>query len=335
MIDRALEHIAEALLAGNAQFLFGAGMSRASGLPTGNELALALLEEFFARPRREGTITDERLQQLAQEFPLEVIASAFERSSSHGRSSLTAVLAGLLANPDTEPNDGHHAFSALLGAPPRVTSIFTTNYDILLEKELGPELAVAITERNAEKLASVRRSSQIPILYLRGKLDEDNYVISEREVLSPKYRLLVEEFRSALHLAGAFVFVGFSLTDPDFRTWYQAFQEQLEIREANGKKTYFVMPAQDEFSYALGDKIWQQRNAVWIPLTAEAFFVQLKIVAQGRTLYNIRREVRSDYGVNDAQLEELIQQTSEAWRMSADEALIFLYEARTRIGVST
>ena len=54
-----------------------------------------LLEEFFARPRREGEITDERLRQLAQEFPLEAIASAFERSSSHGRSSLTAVLAGL------------------------------------------------------------------------------------------------------------------------------------------------------------------------------------------------------------------------------------------------
>jgi hypothetical protein len=47
VIDRALQHIAESLNQGEAEFLFGAGMSIDSGIPAGRQLSLDQLNHFF------------------------------------------------------------------------------------------------------------------------------------------------------------------------------------------------------------------------------------------------------------------------------------------------
>jgi len=331
-IDHTFDEIARALLTRRAQFLFGAGMSFDSGLPLMRQLTVALLREFFAEPLRKKTLTPQRLEELATEFPSEAIVHAFERKSGIGdRSELTRILRTIFVDSQPKPNAGHRAFSSLLGTSPRLKSIFTTNYDTLLEQELGSELAVTITDDTAADIQNVRDAGKIPVIHLRGTLDK-HYDITEPEILSDSFRVLISEFRSALHSATAFVFVGFSLTDVDFRWWHREFEKQDETRRISGKKTFFVGPPKDEFSYVLGTRIFELRSAVWLPLTAKEFFVRLKDMTENRALIEVRRQVQIDYGVNDAQLDELVKQTARLWRMPEQDALLLLYEARSRIG---
>jgi hypothetical protein len=328
---QAFNHIAQALVDGRAQFLFGAGMSRESGLPVGSDLAKALLEQFF--PKSGGSVapSEERLEDLAFEFPFEAIVHAVEQKPGCKRSDLTKALKKLLVDPNPSPNAGHDAFLSLLGARPRVKAIFTTNYDTLFEQALGPDLCVPITEKDAAEIGRVRDVGKIPIIYLRGKLDGD-YQITEPEVVTPKFQLLTEEFKSALHYAEAFVFVGFSLNDMDFRQFYFNFQEQLKARNTSGKTTYFVSPPKDEFSYSLGCAIWKLRQALWIPLDGKSFFVKLKDVVESRAVEGMRTVVKAVYNVNDAELDDLIDRMAKVWRANKQDALVILYDNRTLIG---
>src|SRR5437660_12055688 len=100
--------------------------------------------------------------------------------------------------------------------------MFTTNYDTLLEEALGPDFSESITEKNAAEIQQVRDDGKIPVIHLRGKLDGD-YQITEPEIVSDQFRLLNMEVRAALHHADAFVFVGYSLNDIDFRQFYFKF----------------------------------------------------------------------------------------------------------------
>jgi len=327
-LDQALDRIAQALVDRRAQFLFGAGMSHGSNLPLGSDLAVALLRRFFPGMN---TPSDERLKTLAVEFPLESIVYAVEQKPGLKRDDLTRVLREIFINPNPAPNEGHHAFMSLLGVPPRISAVFTTNYDTLLEQVLGPDFAVAITEKNATNIDQERDGGKIPVIYLRGNLDGD-YEITEREIGSEKFRLLHEELKIALHRADAFVFVGYSLSDIDFRQIYRRFLDQLKDRKATGKTTYFVSPPKDEFSYTLGKAIWQLRQAEWIPLDSKSFFTRLNDVVKNRFLADITAEVKKKYAVNDTEMKALIERTAKLWRMDTQDALLFLYEARSRIG---
>ena len=330
-LAQAFDRIAQALVEQRAQFLFGAGMSRDSHLPLGSQLAMVLLRQYFPKTGAGKDLTDERLTQLTAEYPFEAIVHAIEQKPGCKRDDLTRVLKQILLDPNPEPNEAHHVFLSLLGARPRVRTIFTTNYDTLLEKTFGPDLGVAITEKNAADIQQVKDQGKIPIVYLRGKLDGD-YQITEPEINPDQFHLLMEEFKVALHTAEAFVFVGCSLNDIDFRQFYLTFLDQLDTRKKSGKTTYFVSPPHDKFSYMLGSEIWDLRKALWIPLGAEGFFKRLKGVLENRTLDRIRSEARMRYEVNDAELDDLVGRTAKLWRMNEQDALLFLYEARTRIG---
>lgn len=136
----------------------------------------------------------------------------------------------------------------------------------------------------------------------------------------------------ALHSSDAFVFVGFSLNDMDFRKIYLDFVQQLKTRNANGKTTFFVSPAEDKYSYALGSEIWRLREAMWIPLGAKTFFAKLRDVVQNRAIAAIREQVGEKYRRKGKEVDALIDLTSKLWRLSREDALLFLYEARTRVG---
>ena len=333
LCDTALRRIGRALVEKKAQFLFGAGMSRDSGLPLGPDLTKTLLREFFANLEDEDTAPDETLDRLTREFPAEAIAHAVEKKPGCKREDLTAALKALLVEPQPQPHEAHRDFLSLLGVPPRIKSIFTTNYDELFELALGPDFATAITERNATELDQVRNAARIPVIHLRGRLDGD-YLITEPDILTDRYQILMEEFRMTLHSADAFVFVGFSLNDVDFRKIYAEYLATLDLRPTTGKDTYFVAPATDRYSWALGSAIWTLRRAVWIPLDAKTFFARLRGTVESLALTEIRAEVEKKYGVKGRGLADLIESTAQLWRLSREDALVFLFEARTRVGGS-
>lgn len=159
--DQALGRIGRALVERKAQFLFGAGMSRDSKLPLAHGLAVTFLRAYFTSDEG-GTklVPEERLAALTAEFPFEAIAYAVENMPGLKRDDLTKALREVLIVPQPEPNEAHRDFLSLLGVPPRIRTVFTTNYDNLFEQALGTDFAVPITEENAKDLDNVREEKK-------------------------------------------------------------------------------------------------------------------------------------------------------------------------------
>ena len=71
-LDRAIKNIAEALLACRAEFLFGTGMSKTSGIPQGPDLTRMLLSEFFP-PAGSQKLPETRVDEIVARYPLEAV----------------------------------------------------------------------------------------------------------------------------------------------------------------------------------------------------------------------------------------------------------------------
>jgi hypothetical protein len=205
--------------------------------------------------------------------------------------------------------------------------IFTTNLDQLLDKALGSQ-GIAITEENAAEIQKARADGRVPIIYLHGRLDR-TYQITESDVFNTNYRMLNMELMNALIGADRFVFVGYSMSDPDFRRIYMEYRQQITLREKSGKLTYFVMPPLDAFAYRLGKLIWEERGVRWIPLTARVFFSTLKQFLESRTTKEIRENIMKKYDLKTIEAyDDLVTQAAEILRTEKSEAIQFLSQVR-------
>jgi hypothetical protein len=328
-LDRAMVRIAKAVIDKRADFLFGAGMSIASGVPSGSGLAGQLLDLFF--PSGLDTV---RRKELAATLPFECIAEAIEKSAGKGREDLTEFLSKVLLSPTLEINQGHRDFLSICfwEGRPMLNRVFTTNFDPLLEKAFGARCK-RIIEGNTKDISSVQHAEKIPILYLHGTLESANYQITESDVFNPRYRILPHMFRTALNEADAFVFVGYSMNDPDFRSLYVDYRLDIDIRREAQKKAYVVGPAQDVHEYVLGKGIWESRYAVWLPLDAQTFFAAIKSILEETATKEIKEAIMKKYRLKDeAAFLDKVRQTSEILRIEEVEAIEFLFQARTKTG---
>lgn len=326
-LDQAFERIIQALRTRNAQFLFGAGMSESSGIPIGLALINKLLKVFFPSSS-ENPPNDEELKKLAHAYPIECIVEAVENMPGPGRSDLTGLLESIFIEPEYRLSSAHHDFQSvcLWGGSPRLYNVFTTNFDMLLEKALGHRLAVPVTEKNAKYIKEINQNGKICIIHLHGRLDED-YKITETDVYDKTYRVLNNEFRSALTTSDAFVFVGYSLNDPDFRDVYMDFRREILDRKTVNKETYFVSPAEDEHHYKLGKAVWDARGAIWIPLKADDFFAKLKLIMDSGLRRNMVEKAMEKYHYkDDAAFEEFVNKTAKLFQIDHDEAVVLLNE---------
>jgi hypothetical protein len=215
---------------------------------------------------------------------------------------------------------------------PRINRIFTTNYDNLLA--LGFDGAQTITETNVRRMREVINNGKLAVIHLHGRIDEhEPYQITESDVLNEKHRILTNELRAALITADAFVFVGYSMNDPDFRRLYQLYRADIENRHLAGKRTYVVMPAASATEFRFGSVLWASRDAVWIPMSATAFFERLKSFLEGYAEDLVREEISTKYGLKTrAALDNLISSTADILNVESADAVQFLLEARPRAG---
>ncbi|HKR58259.1 MAG TPA: SIR2 family protein [Pyrinomonadaceae bacterium] len=332
-LDLAFQDIIKALNDDSAGFLFGAGMSAASGVPTGNQLLQSLLRLRFPDTGVDPP-DDDILRRLVQEFPFEVSVEAIANRLGRYREQLTEELKRILLEPNFKPSTAHEDFAAVCfwGGRPRLDRVFTTNFDLLLEAVLGESRAVPITESNAKEISKVVGKSKIPILHLHGVLD-GIYQITETELYNDDYKALNSEFRTALGYKNAFVLVGYSMNDPDFRNIYLSYRREIIARRVGDKKTYVVSPARDGYSYRLGSDVWKVRGADWIPLDAATFFARLKYLLEHRFDKETRDSVKSKFNLGDEKaLEDLIARVADALRVDPADALEFLKESRTKGG---
>ncbi|HYV28485.1 MAG TPA: SIR2 family protein [Candidatus Eisenbacteria bacterium] len=353
-LDRAMSRIAKAVSDRRVDFLFGAGMSapKPSCVPAGRELAERLLELYFpdgasaTDPSKVGKAQcptcgsnvdiparTMRLQTLAAALPFESIVEAIENGPGKKRGDLTAYLRQILLKDRFELNQAHKEFNSVCywDGQTRVRRVFTTNFDPLIEEALGAH-GVRVTEKNAAEIDAIQDRKQIPVLHLHGTLDEE-YQITESDIFDDRFRNLHSRLRMALDDADAFVFVGYSMSDPDFRSVYLKHRNEMQLRKDRRKDAYVVAPARDHYAYSLAKGVWQARYAIYLPLDAESFFAGIKLFLDQTSRKDLQAAIMKKYRLMDenAYLDK-VKQTAEILRIDNVEAEQFLFEARTKTG---
>ncbi|HYH95957.1 SIR2 family protein [Hyalangium sp.] len=191
----------------------GAGLSAGAGLPTWNKLLLKGIQELVgALP--EGELHQEELARLVEKGKLlEVADFCKEKLGGAYHQFLTDQVRGDLAQlPRTHHVLMHLPFSAWV----------TTNYDKLLERaysEVKGGFPKTLTHKDTEALGRLLFDGGQFILKAHGDIDRPETVVltsrdySEIIHANPSFN----EIFSGLLLTKAVLFVGYSLSDPDFR----------------------------------------------------------------------------------------------------------------------
>nr|AUN37030.1 hypothetical protein [uncultured bacterium] len=329
-----MRDIAHALCIGRMELLAGAGMSRESGVPCGAELGKLFLESILsANPTTAPSAA--RIDELLKRHPLELIAEAVEQIKGTKRAFLTALLTKHFVTTQYDLNAAHKTLQTLhlWFGKPLFSRIFTTNFDLLLEKTFG-DCAKTITETNYSQIRECEINGLLPIIHLHGTLErDDTYQITEKDLFNPSQRFLKNELLNALYVADAFVFIGYSMSDPDFRSLYREYLNLMELRQQIAAKTYLVAPASDWAEFMLGQEIWKGRNAVWIPLDASSFFRLLRNELERISDAEVRSRLKKRLSIQDDDaLDERLAELAATLEYTIDETKSFLLDSRDKSG---
>jgi len=327
-ISEGIEAIVESLHKKEALFFFGAGMSAESGVSISEGLLKEALKKHFFEPlglQSEPLV----LEELIKFFPFEVIIGAiYGDHDDERRQKLRELLDRKFAN--ASPSEAHWYFASILGATVRrIYHIYTTNFDDILEKYLEDKL-ISITEDNFyEKIKFAYEKFVTPVIHLHG-IHPNYYIISEGDVFLKESTKLNIMLLDDLLYSESFVFVGYSMNDPDFRRLYMKYREQLKARREAHKKAFIVYPLKkehNEYFYRLACKVWEYRGFTWIPLDAKTFFKQLKKQLEERHLRGYKEELKPQLDLKDEDtLDDLLENIARILRISKEEAIYFLRE---------
>jgi hypothetical protein len=196
------QELIEQLERGNVVLFAGAGLSIGAGLPGWGALIRPLAQ-------RIGYGGDDLLK-----------AAQFYENRM-GRHALISYLREKLDTLGVEPTGNHHLLTRL-----PVHIVFTTNFDDLLERAYRTAgRAVHLVVGAAE--LPFWDESRVNLVKLHGTCDRpDSFVITEQDYHTVyRTNALVLQQLNALLATKTFLFVGYSVSDPDFNQLY----DQLRI----------------------------------------------------------------------------------------------------------
>jgi hypothetical protein len=198
---------------GRVVLFVGAGLSAQAGLPMWRTLLEALVEVTTVETRQDPSVVTELGRMLSESKFLQIAEYCKEKL---GPSGYTQLLSDRLADANREVPSVHRLAVALPFA-----SWVTTNYDKLLERAYALErggLPKTLTNRDTEALGRLLFDGAPFILKAHGDLDKpDSVVFTSRD-----YRDLIHgnpafgAAFSTILMTNALLFVGYSLSDPDF-----------------------------------------------------------------------------------------------------------------------
>lgn len=336
-LDKAFNSIKEAILNRNAYFLFGAGMSAEADFPTGGELTNELLKSFLD-PSGDSPPSDDILSNLVGKYPFEALVETYEKDQPRQRKDLTKILKTIFEK-DVEIPKAHRDFASLcsIGARPNFRFIFTTNFDDLLDKSLGGQGEPVTGDQELYKIvANAYSQGKTPIIYLHGKLTGDyDYTITESDIFRTRTKPRMNLFRATLDEADAFVFVGYSLSDPDTKLVFMNFREELDELRRNYRNIYVVDSIQDSHSqasssYQVGVELWASRGVTLIPIGAGPFFARLKLMLEDDQQRDTIEKLKKAYNISDEDLlEQKIEKMKELFQFTKrEDAITFLLDAK-------
>lgn len=252
------------------EFLCGAGMSRASKLPLASDISAALASRLISSDPNS-------IRELSTKYPLEAIAEAFQKANEPP--ALKQLIEETLNARTALIHDGHRALESLASRG-YINSIYTTNFDNLLEQPSFSTKAISITDSNVDSIVTNRSPNTIYILHLHGTVDT-KCLITESQTYSLETPLSLL-FKADI-VTKWFVWIGYSLSDPDLRTIYLSMRDMLRSKELH-RKPFVVHPLESEdlddrnrhnLEWHLANKVWDARGATFLPGKAEIFLPAL------------------------------------------------------------
>lgn len=238
--------------AGEVVAFCGAGLSVASGLPTGGAVArdlAALLPDFDGDPQN-----------------LTEVATVYE--ATRGRNALIRhlVRAGSRA---AVPNGAHHALAQL-----PLAGVVTTNWDRLIEDSLSvSSRAHSVIVHDTE--AVFTHAGDISVLKLHGSVERpDSIIVTERDYHRVFLRSAVQvEILSYYFATRTILFLGYSLADSDLRRLLYLTGERLGPLR---RRAYAVQvsPRRSQSDF------WRSEQVEIIDAEAEQFLLEMTTHAE-------------------------------------------------------
>jgi NAD-dependent SIR2 family protein deacetylase len=256
------QELIDALLSQSCVPFLGAGFSVEAGVITARDLSIELCNRLGYR--------------IGENVPLSISAALFESvKSTH---ALRQYLVRRIQETGTKPGQCHRILADLLRQG-LFTTVISTNWDNLLEQAcqldfdmktilhdttlpyLGGHKAVVIKYHG-----SVDRAASLVVT----DQDAQDFLDGQRGVVT-KLQAVMQE--------NTIVFIGFSLSDHDFRRIHY---EVRRICGRHGRRWFLVCPKPDGTSSADWQleclHYWKPQNVEVIPVRASVFLEQLTLV---------------------------------------------------------
>lgn len=254
-LSDAIPALAGQIAADESVLFVGAGLSEGAGIPGYRAVIAAMAQELGITPLPDD---QESYLDIAQWYRNQHGAEHSER--------VHALLKNLLTRPEVLPSLTH---AQLLGMPLR--HVLTTNYDDLLEQGLRAQRRYPITVAKASEIPQTGGRG-VYTIKLHGDLqrgdgtgDYDDVVLS-REDYDDFFdrRPLMASLLEGLLLNRTFLFVGYSLRDPNFRLIFRKLDRLLK----EAKRPAYVLTFEEPNAYQRA--YWASKNVQLLSLGTDS-----------------------------------------------------------------
>lgn len=276
---------------GSCIVFIGAGVSCEAKVPSAEILARSLAQEI--RFPYDGE-------------PLPEIAQYFENENR--RPALYRHLLKLVKKPGIAPSMSHRLIAQL-----PATELVTTNWDTLMEEQLGDRCCLVVD--NADLSSKPREQHDVRLIKMHGTIERpESMVITENDYheLLLKNRAICTEVMS-LALKNTILFVGYGLGDLDFRIVYHLVRSSLR---KHTRQSYAVL--QNPHKWAVDN--WKSNNIQIIVNSAQSALGELVKALKSIPLYEkLLVALMSHEGWSEEKARSEIEKTRRLYHFSSPQ----------------
>lgn len=216
-----VERVSKRIHSGKCDLFIGSGISCESGVPSWYELLKPMAEDLGIY--------------LSKQDDLPLMAQYIVNENSGNRNVIRTRLMEIFYNENYETNRYHKAIHNM-----NVCSIWTTNYDHLIENSLSGKNFYVIS--NDSDLGKPRNNKgEIEIIKMHGSIDGDlnEIVLTQQDYDEFIFRkpAIAQKLRDTL-IKKSVLFIGYGYSDPDIRS---IMIEAMKLMRDNSQEHYIIL----------------------------------------------------------------------------------------------